>query len=146
MTEAEPSKTSLKTKIKDLTKTFAYGHEQSTSQQAATKPEVTFEVQFSAEREAEIDAQRARAAVDFPNPINETLKRLSYPTIEENEQWYDIPPKIDTDKNRELATKDQIRANILKSQRRTFYTTITKMKNRYMKDNKTTSPQEWRDI
>jgi hypothetical protein len=111
MTEAEPSKTSLKSKFKDLTKTFAYGHslDQSTSQQTATKSEVNFEVPFSAEREAKIDAQRARAAVDFPNPIDETIKGLSYPTIEQNEQWYDIPPKIDADKNKELATKELIR-------------------------------------
>jgi hypothetical protein len=47
MTESEPNKTSLKSKFE---KTIAYGHGQSTSQQAATKPEVTFEMQFSVER------------------------------------------------------------------------------------------------
>jgi hypothetical protein len=134
MTEDEPKKT------------FAYGHGQSTSQQAATKFQVHFESPFSDEREAEIAAERKKAADDFPNPIDETLKGLSFTTIEENEKWYDIPPKINSDKNRELATKDMIRANVLKGQRRAFYMTITKMKNRFMKDNETTTLPEWRDI
>ena len=138
MTESEPSKSSLKSRIGDLTKTFA--------KQTAKKSSVLFESQYSPEREAEIEEERKKAAVDFPNPIDDTLQGLSLTTIEQNETWYDIPSKIDSDKNKELATKERIRANVLKGQRRAFYTTITKMKNRIMRDNETTTPQEWRDI
>ena len=138
MTESEPSKSSLKSRIGDLTKTFA--------KQTAKKSSVLFESQYSPEREAEIEEERKKAAVDFPNPIDDTLQGLSLTTIEQNETWYDIPSKIDSDKNKELATKERIRANVLKGQRRAFYTTITKMKNRIMRDNETTNPQEWRDI
>ncbi len=55
-----------------------------TNQQAAKKFAVLFETPFSAEWEAKIDAQRAKAAVDFPNPIDKTLKTLT--TIEQNKQ------------------------------------------------------------
>jgi hypothetical protein len=83
MTESEPAKSLFKSKFGDLTKTSNYKcqSDQSTSQHAAKKPQVLFESPFSAEQEAKIDAQRAKAAVDFPNPIDETLKGLSLTTI-----------------------------------------------------------------
>jgi hypothetical protein len=67
-------------------------------------------------------------------------------TIEENEQWNDILPNIDPGQNKELAYKNLTRANVLKGQRRAFYTTITKMKNRIMKATYDASPKEWRDL
>jgi hypothetical protein len=79
MTESEPSKSSLKSRIGDLTKTFA--------KQTAKKSSVLFESQYSPEREAEIEEERKKAAVDFPNPIDDTLQGLSLTTIEQNETW-----------------------------------------------------------
>jgi hypothetical protein len=129
--EAERGKTSLKTKFADMTKSFSHGLTSSQSKQAAKKSKVNSP--FSAEREAEIAEERMKAAAEFPNPIDNTFPP-SQPggqiiTIEENEQWYDIPPNIDPDQNKELAYKNLTRANVLKGQRRSFYTTITKMKN-----------------
>jgi hypothetical protein len=146
--EAEPSKTSLETKFTDMMKSFSYGLTSSQSKRAAKKSEVNSP--FSAEREAKITEERMKAAAEFPNPMDNTFPP-SQPggqiiTIEENEQWDNIPPNIDPDQNKELAYKNLIRSNVLKGQRRAFYTTITKVKNRIMKATYDASPQEGKDL
>jgi hypothetical protein len=147
MTESEKKKSSIRSKLGDMTKSFAYGATEPKEPTAATKSQVNFETPFSAEREAEIAEERKKAAAEFPNPVEDSLPsgRSGGPifTIEENEQWYDVPPNIDPDQNREQSYKDLIRANVLKGQRRAFYSTITKMKNRIMKSTYDASPQEW---
>jgi hypothetical protein len=105
-----------------------------------------FETPFSTERNAEIENERLRAAAEFPNPMEETLKGFSFTSIEENEHWYEIPLEVNSDQGQEQRNKDMIRANILKAQRRQFYSTVTRMKNRIMRDNSVSTPEEWKEI
>jgi hypothetical protein len=104
------------------------------------------ETPFSGERIAEIEAEKLRAAAEFPNPLDETLKGFSFASIEENKYWYDIPPEVNSDQSQEQRNKDMIRANILKAQRRQFYSTVKRMKNRIMCDHSVSTLSEWKEI
>jgi hypothetical protein len=121
--------------------------DQSVGQKTPTSMSATnFETPFSTERNAEIENERLRAAKEFPNPMEETLKGFSFTLIEENEHWYDIPSEVNSDQCQEQRNKDMIRANILKAQRRQFYSTVTRKKNRIMRDNSVSTPEEWKEI
>ena len=113
---------------------------------SASSSATNFETSFSDKRVAEIEAEKLKASAEFPNPIEETLKGFSFASIEENEQWYDIPSEVSSDQSQEQRNKDMIRANILKAQRRQFYSTVTRMKNRIMRDNSVSTPAEWKEI
>jgi hypothetical protein len=118
MTEPD-KKSSLKTSADQSVRPKTSAHTSATN----------VETPFSNERVAEIEAEKLKAAAEFPNPMDKSLKGFSFTTIEENEHWYDIPSEVSSDQSQEQRNKDMIRANVLKAQRRLFYGTVTRMRN-----------------
>jgi hypothetical protein len=147
MTEPD-KKSSLKNQFESLKKQaqLPSSDQRVRPKTSANTSATSFKTPFYKEQNAEIEKEILKVAAEFPNPMEETLKGFSFTSIEENEHWYQILSEVNSDQSQEQKNKDMIRANILKAQRRQFYSTVTRMKNRIMQDNSISTPQEWKDL
>jgi hypothetical protein len=99
---------------------------------------------ISSLRQKEIEKEAAKAANEFPNPLEDICRHEEIDG--RNEIYYTVDEKISNIPSIEMVSKSHTRANILKNHRRKFYGFITIMEKSIVTENKMAAPNAWIDI